>query len=55
MEKLLVFSVVPMVVVLAAWAARDEKPRRGLRLGFYAMFAFHLVYVLGLLYVLPRL
>lgn len=53
--KILLISIVPMIVLIAALAARERTSRRGLRVGIYALFIFHACYLFGLLFVLPRL
>lgn len=53
--KIFLISVVPMTALIAAYASRERTTRRGLRVGIYALFAFHAVYLFVLLYVFPRL
>jgi hypothetical protein len=53
--KIILISIVPMIALIAAYAARERNPRRGLRVGIYALLFFHAAYLFALLFVLPRL
>lgn len=53
--KIVQIAIVPMIVLIAAYAARERTPRRGLRLGIYLLLGFHALYLFLLLFVFPRL
>jgi hypothetical protein len=54
MPTLILLSIVLAGIALPIRAARDPDPRRGLRRAAYAMFVYTCIYVVGVLYVLPR-
>lgn len=54
MPTFILLTIVLAGVALPIRAARDPDPRRGLRRAAYAMFLFTCFYVVGVLYVLPR-
>lgn len=55
MPTFVLLSIVLASIALPIRAARDPDPRRGLRRAGYAMAVFTAVYVVGVLYVLPRI
>jgi hypothetical protein len=55
MGKLLLISIVLATFVLPLRAARDPEPVRGLRRAVVGMAVFVFLYVLGIVYILPRL
>jgi hypothetical protein len=55
MRKLILVSILFAMVVLPIRAATDPSPRRGLRRALVGVAAFNVLYLLAVLYVLPRL
>lgn len=55
MAKLLLMSILIATVALPMRAARDPVPSRALRRVVVWLAAFNVFYLLGIVYVLPRL
>lgn len=55
MGKALLISIVIATFALPLSAARDPSPTRGLRRTVVGMVVVVIVYVIGIVYVLPRL
>ena len=55
MGKLVLISVLVATLVLPMRAARDRSPARGLRHAVLWMSAFNFLYLLAVIYLLPRL
>jgi hypothetical protein len=55
MQKLLLVSILLANVAIPIWAARERNARRGLRKALVAMVVFDVAYLVGLLFVYPRL
>ena len=55
MGKVLLFSILLVTVVLPALAARGASPVRGFRRLVFGIAAFNVLYLLAIVYLLPRL
>jgi hypothetical protein len=55
MQKLLLLSLLIMIVAIPMRAAADPSPARGLRRAVIGTVAYAFVYVMLIVYVLPRL
>ncbi len=55
MIKLLLISIVAATVFVPARAASDPRPLRGLGRAIRGMLIFHALYLVGLLFIYPRL
>jgi hypothetical protein len=55
MQKLLLMSVLIACVALPIIAARDRNSLRGLKKAVFWVFAFNLMYLLGLVFLYPLL
>lgn len=55
MAKLLLISIVIMTIAIPMRASRDPSPTRGLRRAVLWFAGFNLLYLIGIIYVLPRL
>ena len=54
-EKFILVSILLATIIVPMRAARDESPARGLRRTVLWMMTFNLMYLIALLYILPRL
>jgi hypothetical protein len=54
MEKMMMISIVPATVWIAAYATRAKSPRVALKRALIGQSSFITAYLVGLLYVLPR-
>jgi hypothetical protein len=55
MQKLLLLSILIATLAIPMIAASDRSPKRGFRKLVLWMVAFNVCYVIGVVYVLPRL
>jgi hypothetical protein len=55
MRKLILVSILFAMVVVPMRAATDPSPKRGLRRTLVGLAAFNVLYLLAVLYILPRL
>jgi hypothetical protein len=55
MQKALLISIVVATLVLPMWAARERGARRGLKKALASMLVFMLLYLVGIMFVFPRL
>lgn len=55
MAKFVYVSILLASMALPMRAARDPSPTRGLRRAVLSVIAFHVLYLVVVLYVLPRL
>lgn len=55
MRKLLLVSILLSSVILPWRAASDPSPTRGFKRGLLWVIGFNIFYLLGLLYIAPRL
>lgn len=55
MQKLLLVSILVATIALPMRAAADPSPARGLRRAIVWLVAFNVAYLIGIVYVLPRL
>jgi hypothetical protein len=55
MQKLLLNSILVATIAIPAMCARDRNPRRGLRRAIFYTAAFDLAYLVGVLFIYPRL
>ena len=55
MQKALLMSVLLANAIIPLWSATHPSPQRGLRRMVFAMILFNMFYVIGIIYVLPRL
>jgi hypothetical protein len=55
MSKLLLMSIIIGLVVVPVWAARQEHPKRGLRLALGGLVLLQALYVFLVRVVVPRL
>jgi len=53
-SKLILMSVILMMPLVAAIAAKDPYPRRGLRRAIWAFVLFNIVYIFLLIFLYPR-
>jgi hypothetical protein len=54
MGKIILISIVLVPIVLAAVAARDPRPVRGFKRLVLLGVGFHVLYVLAVLFIYPR-
>jgi hypothetical protein len=54
-EKFILISILLATIILPMRAARDASPARGLRRTVMWVMTFNLMYLIALLYILPRL
>jgi hypothetical protein len=55
MPKLLLISILIANLTLPMLAARDPSPRRGLRRTVVSLVLFNVFYLIGIVYILPRI
>jgi hypothetical protein len=55
MQKFVLLSILLATVIIPMRAATDRSPKRGLRRTIMWMAAFNVAYLIGIIYVLPRL
>jgi hypothetical protein len=55
MGKLLLISILLANMSLPMLAARDPSPRRGLRRTIVSLVLFNVFYLIGIVYILPRI
>ncbi len=55
LRTLLLVSILFANVAIPIWAARDRRPRRGLKKVIVSMLLFDLAYLVALLVLYPRL
>ncbi|MEZ4272496.1 MAG: hypothetical protein R3C68_14020 [Myxococcota bacterium] len=55
MDKLLLLSIVFGMLGIPVWASHDPLPKRGIRKLIFALVVLDLAYMLGLLFIYPRL
>jgi hypothetical protein len=55
MAKLVLMSALFAMAIIPAIAAKDRRPRRGLKVALLGVVVFNLVYLMALLFIYPKI